>query len=86
MADLLSQVRVTADDWAGGREQINAILSRLLSGALIAGGLKLDTSRTSAPSAAPGPGDPNFVCCVIGGTAKLYCWDGTSWLVVGTQV
>lgn len=86
MAELLSQVRVTADDWAGGREQINAILSRLLSGALVAGGLKLDTSRTSAPSAAPGPGDPNLAVATVGGVVKIFIYDGTSWVAVGTQL
>ena len=86
MADLLGQVRVTADDWAGGRDQLNAILSRLQSGALILGGLKLDLSRTSAPVGAPGAGDPSLVLVNVGGTWTFYLYDGTSWIVVGTQI
>jgi len=86
VADLGSQVRVTADDWQAGREQINAILSRLQSGALILGGLKLDLSRTSAPADAPGAGDPNFVVVNVAGTFKFYLYDGTAWIVVGSQL
>jgi len=86
VADLGSQVRVTADDWQAGREQLNAILSRLQSGALILGGMKLDLSRTSAPTDAPGPGDPNFVVVNVAGTYKFYLYDGSAWIVVGTQM
>lgn len=86
MADLGSQLRVDAADWVTGREQLNAILSRLQSGALVLGGFRMDLSRTAAPAAAPGPGDPNTVFVNVAGVFKIYNWDGTAWIVTGTAI
>lgn len=66
--------------------QLNAWVSKLQQGALWIGGIKLDTSRTTAPMGAPGPGDPNVVVVNVAGTVKLYIYDGTNWVTVGSQV
>lgn len=80
------QVQLTATTLPDLLTQLNAILARLQQGNLILGGLKLDTNRTTAPSAVPGAGDPNLCVVNVGGTVKLYLYDvATGWVVVGTQ-
>ncbi len=66
-------------------DQMNAVLARLQSGGLLLGGLKLDATRTAAPTDPPGSGDPTCVSVNVGGTVKLYFWTGAAWIVVGTQ-
>lgn len=85
MADQRSQVRVDAEEWATARAQLNAILAALQQGGQLLAGLRLDVSRTAAPSAAPGRGEPNTVLVNASGTIKWYVWDGSAWVVVGTQ-
>lgn len=85
MTDLRPQVRVDAEEWATARAQLNAILATLQQGGQLLAGLRLDVSRTAAPSAAPNRGEPNAVLVNVSGTIKLYLWDGSAWVVVGTQ-
>lgn len=66
-------------------EQANRILAKLQQGGLLMSGLRLDTQRDAAPTAAPGVGESNLRCARIAGVVKYYIWDGTSWLVVGVQ-
>ena len=66
-------------------EQVNRILVKLQQGGLLMSGLRLDTQRDAAPTAAPGVGESNLRAARIAGVVKFYIWDGTSWLVVGVQ-
>lgn len=80
-----SQARVQAPDLATLIDQVNTILSRLQSGGLLLNGLRLDATLTAAPSGAPGANDPNLRLVTVSGTVKLELWDGSAWVVVGTQ-
>lgn len=83
----LGQVQISATTLPEVVVQLNTILGRLQQGAVICRGLKLDTTRTSAPTAAPGAGDPNLVVVNVAGTVKVYIYDvATGWVVCGTQV
>lgn len=83
----LGQVQISATTLPDVVVQLNAILGRLQQGAVIVRGVKMDTTRTTAPTAAPEAGDPNVVVVNIAGTVKLYIYDvATGWVVCGTQV
>lgn len=82
----LGQVQISATTLSDVVVELNAILGRLQQGAIIVRGWKLDTTRTTAPTAAPGAGDPNIVIVNVAGVAKLYIYDvATGWVVCGTQ-
>ena len=66
-------------------DQLNAFAERLQNGSLGVWGWKVDFQRTAAPTDAPAVGTPNLVGVTVGGVQKLYVYDGTAWVVVGTQ-
>lgn len=69
-------------DWKEGRVQLNAILAALQQGSVTLNGLKLDRTRTTAPTTAPGVQDPNLVLVNVAGVWTLYHWNGAAWAVV----
>lgn len=75
----------SVEDVPSLRRELNLILTKLQGGGVLLGGLKLDTQRTTAPTVAPEAGTPNVVVINVSGTLKMYVWDGSSWVVVGTQ-
>ena len=75
-----SQLRIDAKDWPAAQVQLNAILAQLQAGALLLRGVKLDVSATTAPTGAPGPGDPNIRAANIAGTWTYYHWTGAAWV------
>lgn len=72
-------VQFTATDLKDLVVQLNTFAARMQVGSLILGGVKLDTSKTVAPTAAPGPGDPNIVARTIAGVITYYHWNGAAW-------
>lgn len=79
MRPLRSQARVTATDLPTLVTQLNDLLSRLQSGGLVLGGVRLDTLATVAPTGAPLAGDPLLRAATIAGVITYYHWDGASW-------
>jgi hypothetical protein len=78
--------RFTATTAEGLRDQLNTFVERFQTGGLVLYGIKLDdTTRTTAPAAAPATGEPNLVVVNVAGVKTLYLYDGTSWVVAGTQ-
>lgn len=73
------QVQFTAQSHEALLVQLNNFAARLQAGSLILGGVKLDTSKTVAPTVAPGPGDPNIVARTIAGVITYYHWTGAAW-------
>lgn len=69
-------------EWKEGRVLLNAILASFQQGGLTLNGLKLDRTRTTAPTVAPGIQDPNLVLVDVAGVWTVYHWDGTAWVVV----
>lgn len=83
----LGQAQISATTLPEVVVQLNTILGRLQQGALVCRGLKLDTTRTTPPTAPPDAGDPNLVAVNVAGTVKLYIYDvAAGWVVCGTQV
>lgn len=79
--------RFTATTVEGLKTELNTFVERLQVGALVIYGMKFDNqTRTAAPANAPATGEPNLVMVNEAGVQKLYIYDGTSWLAVGTQV
>lgn len=73
------QVQFTATSLPDLLVQLNAFAARVQSASVILRGLKLDTSATVAPTAAPGPGDPNVRAATIAGVVTYYHWTGAAW-------
>lgn len=73
------QVQFTATTVEDLVVQLNNYASRIQAASLILTGLKLDTSKTVAPTAAPGAGDPNVVARTIAGVVTYYHWNGAAW-------
>lgn len=65
--------------------QLNQFVGQLQQGGLMLNGLKLDRALTTAPTATPQPNDPNVRLVNLAGVWTLYLFDGTNWVVVGTQ-
>lgn len=82
---MLGQQQVTATTLPEVVRQINRILGLIQQGGLSLNGLKLDRSRSAAPTGAPGVQDPNLVLVDVGGVITLYIWDGMNWTPVGSQ-
>lgn len=79
--------RFTATTVDGLKAELNTFVERIQVGALVLYGVKFDdTTRTAAPANAPATGEPNLVMVNVAGVKKLYVYDGTNWLAVGTQV
>lgn len=81
-----AQLRIEGDTLEDVLAQLNEFLRRHQTGGLVQSGLKLDAIRSAAPTQAPGPGDPNLLLVNVAGTVKLYLFDGSAWVVAGTQV
>lgn len=62
--------------------ELNSILVKLQGGALLLGGLKLDTQRTAAPTDPPEAGSANLLGRNNAGTLEAYWWDGAAWVQV----
>lgn len=79
-------MRFTATDVAGLKNELNTFMSLLQSGGLVQFGLKLDdTTRTTAPAAAPIAGSPNLCVVNNAGVKTLMIYDGSAWVSVGSQ-
>lgn len=65
-------------------QQLNVFAERLQVGGLVQAGLKL-AIRDAAPTEAPAAGTPNLVVVSVAGVVKFYAYDGSAWVVVGTQ-
>lgn len=72
----------SVEDVPSLRRELNLILVKLQGGALLLGGLKLDTQRTTVPTAAPESGSPNLVGRNNAGTLEAYWWNGAAWVQV----
>lgn len=62
--------------------QLNTVFGQLQQGGVTLNGLKLDRTRTTAPTTAPGAQDPNLVLVDVAGVWTLYHWNGSAWAVV----
>lgn len=64
------------------RVELNKILVKLQGGALLLGGVKLDTQRITVPTAAPESGSSNLIGIDNAGTFEGYWWNGAAWVQV----
>lgn len=63
-------------------EQLNRLLIQMQNGNLVLDGLRLDTRRNAAPTAAPGIGESNVRMAQVAGVTGLYYWDGSAWVAL----
>ncbi len=78
------QIPDTVTDPKEIRDHTNRILERLQVGNLQQRGLKLETDW-EPPTVAPGPFESMLRAATDAGVVKLYLYDGTNWVIIGTQ-
>lgn len=72
----------SVEDVPSLRRELNLILVKLQGGALLLGGLKLDTQRLAVPVDPPSAGTPNLLGVNNAGTLEGYWWNGAVWVQV----